>query len=87
MGGTLVIALVDKTRLAGLSVPALAVPSVKLGLTSHLGMAPGYTGAPTFSPLADLTFCSSWHFSITFKERDRPLVPCPGDSPSNASLS
>ncbi|BDA40954.1 Protein GUCD1 [Coccomyxa sp. Obi] len=44
MGGVLVIALVDKTRLAGHTVSAVALPAVNLGLTTRLGIAPAYTG-------------------------------------------
>ena len=43
-GVAIVIALVDKTRLAGHSVPAAAVPSITPGLASRLGLAPSYTG-------------------------------------------
>ena len=43
-GAAIIIALVDKTRLAGHSVPAAAVPSITPGLASRLGLAPSYTG-------------------------------------------
>ncbi|EIE26457.1 hypothetical protein COCSUDRAFT_46095 [Coccomyxa subellipsoidea C-169] len=43
-GSALVIALVDKTRLAGHSVPAMQAPPISPGLASRLGLAPSYTG-------------------------------------------
>jgi hypothetical protein len=43
LGGTLVIALVDKTRLAGHAQPSPLSPA-KLGLSGGLYSAPGYTG-------------------------------------------
>lgn len=53
MGGVLVIALVDKTRLAGHAVSAVALPSVNLGLglTTRLGIAPTYTGTQASHPV------------------------------------
>lgn len=51
MGGVLVIALVDKTRLAGHTVSAVVLPSVNLGLTARLGIAPAYTGAQSCHPV------------------------------------
>ena len=48
-GSALVIALVDKTRLAGHSVPSMQAPPISPGLASRLGLAPSYTGAPASS--------------------------------------
>lgn len=56
MGGTLVIALVDKTRLAGHAAQASALPTVKFGLHS----APGYTGGIHL----DCEFCLSYSGSL-----------------------
>ncbi len=51
MGGVLVIALVDKKRLAGHTLSAVALPSVNLGLTARLGISPAYTGTQAPHPV------------------------------------
>ena len=44
LGSTLVIALVDKTRLAGHSGQAAGQGAGSLGLSMRMMLAPGYTG-------------------------------------------
>jgi hypothetical protein len=44
LGSTLVIALVDKTRLAGHAAVAAGHKAVSLGMSVRMMIAPGYTG-------------------------------------------
>ena len=72
LGSTLVVALVDKTRLAGHAGVAAGHKAVSLGMSVRMMIAPGYTGElPTIVPYLCYVACKGVYSPFPLQEHKK----------------